>query len=60
MSLEDLGNLGEAIGSLGIVITLAFLVLEMRWARRESGRQYRVGLAQSVMDLELAMMSNNG
>ena len=60
MSLEDLGNLGEAIGSLGIVITLAFLVLEMRWTRRESARQYRVGLAQSVMDLELAMMSSNG
>ena len=60
MSLEDLGNLGEAIGSLGIVITLAFLVLEMRWTRRESARQYRIGLAQSVMDLELAMMSSNG
>ena len=35
MSLEDLGNLGEAIGSLGVVITLAFLVLEMRWTRRD-------------------------
>ena len=38
MSLEDLGNLGEAIGSSGIVSTLGFLVLEMRWTRREPAR----------------------
>ena len=48
LSLEDLENLGAAIGSLGIVITPALLMLEMRWTRRESARQYRVGLAQSV------------
>ena len=59
MTLEDLANLGNAIGSLGIVITIGFLALEMRWTRMESKRQQRITLQQSVMDLELALMSNN-
>ena len=59
MSLEDLDNLGIAIGSLGIVITIGFLALEMRWTRMESKRQQPIPLQQSVMDLELALMSNN-
>ncbi|GEM_PF-771822 len=36
MTLEDLGNLGEAIGSIGVLVTLAFLVLQIRRSNRET------------------------
>ena len=41
MSLEDLGNLGEAIGSFGLLVTVVFLVLELRWSRSESRRMQK-------------------
>ena len=46
MTLEDIGNLGEAIGSLGLLITIVFLTIEMRWSRRESIRQQRHRLSK--------------
>ena len=46
MTLEDIGNLGEAIGSLGLLITIVFLTIEMRWSRRESIRQQRQRLSK--------------
>ena len=34
MTLEDIGNLGEAISSIGLLITIIFLIIEMKWSRR--------------------------
>ena len=56
MTLEDIGNLGEAIGSLGLLITIVFLIMEMKWSRRESIRQQRQQLFQSNLALELSLM----
>ena len=56
MTLEDIGNLGEAIGSLGLLITIVFLTIEMRWSRRESIRQQRQQVFQSSLALELSLM----
>ena len=56
MTLEDIGNLGEAIGSLGLLITIVFLVIEMKWSRRESIRQQREQIFQSNLALELSLM----
>ena len=59
MTLEDIGNLGEAIGSLGLLITIVFLIIEMRWSRRESIRQQRQQVFQSNLALELSLMGRN-
>lgn len=56
MTLEDIGNLGEAIGSLGLLITIVFLIIEMKWSRRESVRQQREQIFQSNLVLELSLM----
>ena len=29
MSLEDLANLGEALGAIGLLISIVFLILEL-------------------------------
>ena len=59
MTLEDIGNLGEAIGSLGLLITIVFLIIEMKWSRRESIRQQRQQVFQSCLALELSLMGRN-
>jgi hypothetical protein len=56
MNLEDIGNLGEAIGSLGLLITIVFLIIEMKWSRKESVRQQREQIFQSNLALELSLM----
>ena len=59
MSLEDLGNLGEALGSIGLLISIVFLILELRWNRRESHRVQREDAFQAAMDLELTLFSSD-
>ena len=56
MNLEDIGNLGEAIGCLGLLVTIVFLIIEMKWSRRESIRQQREQIFQSNLALELSLM----
>ena len=59
MSLEDLGNLGEALGSIGLIVSIVFLILELRWNRRESHRIQREEAFQAAMDLELTLFSSD-
>ena len=59
MSLEDLGNFGEAVGSIGLLISIVFLILELRWNRRESHRVQREDAFQAAMDLELTLFSSD-
>ena len=56
MTLEDIGNLGEAISSIGLLITIVFLIIEMRWSRRELLRQHRQQIFQSNLELELSLV----
>ncbi len=56
MTLEDIGNLGEAIGSLGLLITIVFLIIDIKWSGRESIRQQREQIFQSNQALELSLM----
>ena len=56
MSLEDIGNLGEAIGSFGLLVTVVFLVLELRWSRSESRRlQKQDALATNLNHIQFLM-----
>ena len=59
MSLEALANLGEALGSIGLVVSIVFLILELRWNRRESHRVQREDAFQAAMDLELTLFSSD-
>ena len=59
MSLEDLANLGEAVGSIGLLISIVFLILELRWNRRESHRVQREDAFQAAMDLELTLFTSD-
>ena len=59
MSLEDLANLGEALGSIGLLISIVFLILELRWNRRESFRVQREDAFQAAMDLELTLFASD-
>ena len=59
MSLEDLANLGEALGAIGLLISIVFLILELRWNRRESHRVQREDAFQAAMDLELILFSSD-
>ena len=59
MSLEDLGNFGEALGSMGLLISIVFLILELRWNRRESHRVQREDAFQAAMDLELTLFASD-
>ena len=58
MSLEDLSNLGDALGSIGLLISIVFLILELRWNRRESHRVQREDAFQAAMDLELTLFTS--
>ena len=59
MSLEDLANLGEALGSIGLLISIVFLILELRWTMRESYQVQREDASQAAMDLELILFSSD-
>ena len=59
MTLEDFGNLGEALGSIGLIVSIIFLILELRWNRRESRRVQREDALQAAMDLELTLFASD-
>ena len=59
MSLEDLANLGETLGSIGLLISIVFLILELRWNRRESHRVQREDAFQAAIDLELTLFTSD-
>ena len=57
MDIQDLGALGEFIGSIAIVVTLIFLTVETRQARnatQQSNRQAR-HLIRSQLNQALAV-----
>lgn len=41
MSWEAVGALGDLVGGVGVVVTLAYLAAQVRYARRESVRRPR-------------------
>ena len=46
MSLEDLGNLGEALGGLAVLVTLVYLAIQTR----ENTKALRAATFQQVVD----------
>lgn len=46
MSLEDLGNIGEAIGGIAVIITIVYLAIQIR----QNTRAVRAAAFQQVVD----------
>lgn len=68
MNLQDLGNIGEFIGSLGVVLSLGYLALQIRSQNQESqaavtnslSQQWLSFMAGVAADKELALIWMNG
>ena len=45
MSIEDLGNIGEFLGGIGVVVTLVYLAVQIR----QNSRTVKASAAQSVL-----------
>lgn len=68
MNLQDLGNLGEFIGSIGVVISLGYLAIQIRSQNQESqaavtnslSQQWLSFMAGVAADKELALIWVNG
>ena len=46
MTLEDLGNIGELVAAVGVIISLIYLALQIR----QNSRWLRASLEQSITD----------
>ena len=46
MTLEDLGNIGELVAAVGVIISLIYLALQIR----QNSRLLRASLEQSITD----------
>jgi hypothetical protein len=53
MSLEDLGNIGELIAAIGVIVSLVYLAVQMRQntAALQSGSRQQVASAYRAGDL---------
>ena len=68
MNLQDLGNIGEFIGSIGVVLSLGYLALQIRAQNQESqaavtnnlSQQWLSFMAGVAADEELALIWMNG
>ena len=59
MNWEAVGAIGEIVGAIAVIATLAYLATQIRYARlaaSDSSRQHR---AQGIMDMELTYLNNS-
>jgi hypothetical protein len=68
MNLQDLGNIGEFVGSIGVVLSLGYLAIQIRSQNQESqavvtnslSQQWLSFMAGVASDKELALIWMNG
>jgi hypothetical protein len=68
MNLQDLGNIGEFVGSIGVVLSLGYLALQIRSQNQEAqaavtnslSQQWLSFMAGVAADKELALIWVNG
>ncbi len=53
MTLEDLGNIGEFVGAIGVIVTLAYLALQIR----QSSLSTKANIRQAIAAQEIAYLS---
>ena len=50
MTLEELGNLGEAIGAVGVIFSLVYLAIQIRQQNKIAKAQFGNSLTQRLYD----------
>ena len=58
MTLEDLGNLGEFIGSIGVLITLVYLAFQVKYARIAATDASRANRVQGIHQIDGMFMES--
>ena len=53
MTLEELGNLGEAIGAVGVIFSLVYVAIQIRQQNKIAKAQFGNSLTQRLYDLSL-------
>ncbi len=59
MTLQDLANLGEAIGGIAVLITLIFLTFQIRSTRIQLSRQNGRELLRQLSEIALTLSKNS-
>jgi len=56
MTLQDLGNLGEFVGAIGVIVTLAYLAVQIR----QSSLSTRANIRQAIAGQQIAYINGRG
>ena len=59
MNWEAIGAIGEIVGAIAVVATLAYLATQVRYARLAASDNSRQNRTQGILDLELAYLNNS-
>ena len=60
MNWEAIGALGEIVGALAVVLTLAYLAIQVRHAKEASADTNRLERSKGVRDMMLASAADSG
>ena len=60
MNWEAIGALGEIVGALAVVLTLAYLAIQVRHAKEEAADTNRLERSKGVRDMMLASAADSG
>lgn len=58
MTIQDWGAIGEIVGAIAVVVTLAYLATQIRFARLAASDASRQSRADSVREMELVTLNN--
>lgn len=61
MTLDDLGNLGEFLGATGVIVSLLFVVRQMRqnaWQMRRNTRSVRAAAFNSMVENSMRLLEH--
>ena len=58
MNFEDLGNIGEFVASLGVIVTLAYLAFQTRSNTRVMRAQARSSITDQILQLSIFLAEN--
>ena len=59
MNWEAIGAIGEIMGALAVVLTLAYLATQVRYAKQAAADQNRLTRANGVREIGLAALTND-
>ncbi len=60
MNIQDLGALGEIVGAVAIVVTLAYLAVQIRYAKAAVTDQSRQSRAAALREINGRLVDNDG